>query len=94
MFVILVNYVKPIEEVDRHLAAHRAFLDQHYAAGSLICSGPQNPRTGGVIVSRAATRAEAERVVAQDPFRIHGIAEYTLIEFSPVKFAEGFEKFL
>jgi uncharacterized protein YciI len=54
MFLIIVDYKKPLEEVERYLAEHRAFLDRYFAQGKLLCTGPQNPRTGGVIVSKAA----------------------------------------
>lgn len=39
MFVILRTYKKPLAEVERHLAAHRAFLDKHYADRTLLCLG-------------------------------------------------------
>lgn len=53
MFVIVLTYKKPMAEIERHLAAHRAYLDRHYAAGAFLCSGLQRPRTGGVILCRA-----------------------------------------
>ena len=52
MFLIIVDYKKPLEEVERYLAEHWAFLDRYFAQGKLLCTGPQNPRTGGVIVSK------------------------------------------
>ena len=76
MFIVLLTYKLPLAEVERHLAAHREYLDRQYAAGTFLCSGPQNPRT------------------AEDPFRIHGVAGYEIIEFSPVKRLPGFEAFL
>lgn len=45
MFLIIVDYKKPLEEVERYLAEHRAFLDRYFAQGKLLCTGPQNPRT-------------------------------------------------
>lgn len=93
MFVILVSYKKPLAEVEIYLADHRAFLDRHYAEGELLCSGPQKPRTGGVIISRAATRAEAEAFTREDPFCQHDIADYTIVEFEATKYLPGFEKF-
>ena len=86
MFLIIVDYKKPLEEVERYLAEHRAFLDRYFAQGKLLCTGPQNPRTGGVIVSKAFTR--------EDPFFRHEIADYTIVEFEPTKYLPGFEKFL
>lgn len=91
MFVVLVNYLKSLAEVDAHLEAHRKFLDIHYKAGHLICSGSQIPRTGGVILATSKDRASLEVLLAQDPFKIHGIAEYTLVEFNPTKSQTGFE---
>ena len=50
MFIAILTYKKPLEEVDRFLQAHRDFLAEHYAAGDFIASGPQTPRVGGVIM--------------------------------------------
>lgn len=94
MFVILVSYRKSLEEVERHLAAHRAFLDRHFAAGDLVCTGPQQPRTGGVILSRASDRAAVDSFISEDPFYVHGIADYAVTEFTPTKCCEGFDCYL
>ncbi|HTV92999.1 MAG TPA: YciI family protein [Verrucomicrobiae bacterium] len=85
MFVLLSRYLKPLDEVDRHLAEHRAFLEKHYAARRLLISGPQDPRTGGVIVTHDITREQAEAMLAEDPFVREGIAEYEFIEFKPTR---------
>ena len=92
MFIVLLTYKPPLETVDRHLAAHRAFLDKHYAAGDFIASGAQVPRTGGVILCRAKNREAVERIIAEDPFQ--AVASYQLIEFTPTKCASGFDQFL
>lgn len=94
MFLALVTYTKPIEEIDKLLLEHRAFLAEHYKSGTLICSGPQNPRTGGVILGRAHSKAAFEKILADDPFKKHDVATYQIIEFEPVKYADGFEKWL
>ena len=89
MFIAILTYKKPLEEVDRFLQAHRDFLAVHYAVGDLITSGPQTPRVGGVIMLRADSRATVEAILAQDPFHIHGIADYQIVEFTPTKFCHG-----
>ena len=86
MFIAILTYKKPLEEVDRFLQAHRAFLSAHYAAGHLITSGPQTPRVGGVIMLKADNRAAVDAILAQDPFHIHDIADYQIVEFTPTKF--------
>ena len=50
MFIAILTYKKPLEEVDRFLQAHRDYLTEHYTAGDFITSGPQTPRVGGVIM--------------------------------------------
>ena len=86
MFIAILTYKKPLEEVDRFLQAHRAFLTEHYAAGHLISSGPQTPRKGGVIMLKADNRAAVDAILAQDPFHIHDIADYQIVAFIPTKF--------
>ena len=36
MFLIIVDYKKPLEEVERYLAEHWAFLDRYFAQGKLL----------------------------------------------------------
>src|SRR3954462_14894710 len=51
MFVLLLTYVRPLEDVDALMRDHMAWLEQQYAAGRFIVSGRRVPRTGGVIVA-------------------------------------------
>ncbi|MBT3067512.1 YciI family protein [Rhodoferax sp. U11-2br] len=83
MFVILLNYIKPLSEVDCFVAEHRAYLASHYASGHFLMYGRQEPRTGGVILAKAPTRAEIERIIQNDPFHREQIAEYNIVEFLP-----------
>src|SRR3990167_3644511 len=68
MFLILLTYKKPLAEVDRFVAEHRAFLERHYASGHFLLSGRKEPRTGGVILATAARRCDIEDIVRRDPF--------------------------
>lgn len=90
MFLLLSRYVKPIEEIDRVLPEHRAFLNRYYKTGLFIVSGPQEPRVGGVIVTADAPRSEIDAALAEDPFLREGVSEYEIIEFKVTKRAEWF----
>ena len=83
MFVILLHYIKPLTEVDRHLAEHRAYLERHYASGHFLLSGAKAPRTGGVILAKGSSKAEIEQIVQHDPFHREQVAEYEIVEFTP-----------
>lgn len=93
MFIALLTYIKPLEEVERYLFDHAAFLDRYYESGHLICSGRKVPRTGGVIVGRADSREEMENILREDPFSSHGVAFYEIIEFNPTKWSVSPEPF-
>lgn len=88
MFIAILTYIKPLEEVDRNLQAHRDYLAEHYAAGDFIVSGPQGSRIGGVIMLKANNRAEVDIIISQDPFKINGIADYHVVEFTPTMFCD------
>jgi uncharacterized protein YciI len=83
MFVISLTYTAPLASVDAQLAAHRDFLSAQYARGAFLMSGPKVPREGGIIIARAAGRAEVEELVRQDPFHQAGVARYDITEFVP-----------
>ncbi|MBS1493231.1 MAG: GTP cyclohydrolase [Bacteroidetes bacterium] len=94
MFIILINYTKPVEEVNAVLADHRAYLDTLYAQNKLICSGRKNPLTGGVLLSNAKSRVEIDEIIKNDPYNIKGVADYEVIEFTPGKYHEKFKEFV
>lgn len=94
MFLILLNYIQPLVAIETQLAAHRAFLQHHYAQGTLLLSGRKEPRDGGVILARAQSRAEVEALIRQDPFHQAGIAEYQIIEFVPTMAADFLQELI
>ena len=94
MYIIILTYQKDLSEVEKHLEAHRAYLDKHYASGHFVASGAQVPRKGGVILCKAGSKEEILDIIAQDPFHEHRIADYQIIEFTPTKFSEAFGKVL
>ena len=94
MFIVSLTYLAPLAEIDASLEAHRAFLDRHFAAGTFIASGPKIPRTGGVILATAEDRDTLMAVLAEDPFRREGLANYDVIEFSASRFADAVPELL
>jgi len=90
MYIVSVNYVKPLDEVDRYLPGHVQFLDEYYAKGVFIASGRKVPRTGGIIMAKGVGRAELEDILAQDPFKANGVAVYEITEFAASKASSEF----
>lgn len=85
MFIIQWTYQAPLAEVDKYLSAHREFLDYYYKQGLFIASGPLKPRTGGIVIAVQMDKNKLEAILHKDPFYLAGIANYQLIEFTPIK---------
>ncbi len=81
MFVIELVYKATLTKIDAHMAAHVKFLKKYYASGHFVVSGRKIPRDGGIILAVAKSREEIDRIVSEDPFHMHGLAEFRIIEF-------------
>lgn len=93
MLVVELTYKKTLEEVAKYLQAHRGFLTACYKSGKFLASGPQNPRTGGIVIA-LVNQDEMKSLIEQDPFYQNGIAEYTIKEFDPVLRCQELESLL
>jgi uncharacterized protein YciI len=85
MFIVRLSYQAPLAEIDQALAAHKAYLERHYAAGRFLVSGRLEPRAGGVILANLSDRAELDTVLSEDPFAQRGLAAYEVLEFHPTR---------
>jgi len=94
MFVVMLEYIKSLEEVDKLLDQHISFLDKYYEQRKFICSGRRNPRIGGVILVKAENEQEVKDIISEDPFYIHQAAEYKIVEFFPTKYDPRFSCFV
>ena len=94
MFLFNLTYKKNLEEIERLLPAHIAFLDEFYAKGNFLCSGRKIPRTGGVILCSCESLEEAEEIRNRDPFFRKGAADYEIIHFQSTKMSPGFQALL
>lgn len=88
LYLILLNYLAPLTEIDSHLAAHRAFLKKHYDAGHFLVSGKREPRTGGVILAQADSLENVMQWISEDPFKQEGVAAYQIICWTPTMIAD------
>ena len=86
MYIVSLNYIKEVSEVEKHLEEHIKFLEKYYEMGKFICSGRKNPRMGGVILLNAESLSEVEKIILEDPFNTNEIAEYEITEFFPTKY--------
>ncbi len=90
LFVVDLEYLVPFVQIDPLIDAHMAFLEAHYAEGHFLASGRKVPRTGGVILAVAASKADVQAWIKDDPFHQAAAARYTITEFVPGMLADCF----
>jgi uncharacterized protein YciI len=81
MFIINLDYIVPLEELDLQMVAHVKYLKKYYRKNVFVASGRKVPRTGGIILALADSIAEIEKIILEDPFYIHHLADFTVTEF-------------
>jgi uncharacterized protein YciI len=92
MFLIMLQYIRPVAAVEHYMEAHTAFLQKHFDSGRFILSGRRKPKSGSVILCNAATRREVEEIMSEDPLERFQLALYEIIEFEPTKYANTMGK--
>lgn len=93
MYVVSLTYKVAQEIVDQHFDAHVDWLKDAFDEGVFIAAGRKVPRTGGVLLSRA-DRQTLDESLAKDPYNVHGVADFEVVEFAPNRTAPGFENLL
>ena len=94
MFIVILTYKKPLEQVDELIPAHLEFLKKYYEQLKIICSGRRKPRVGGVILANTDSLDALWAILKEDPFYTHEIATFDVIEFTPTKCDERFACFV
>lgn len=87
-FVCEIVYKAPIEKIEETTLEHRGFLRTGYDKGFILLSGPQVPRTGGIVIAKAESMEAISEFFSSDPYQKKGLAEYTFIEFNPKNYQE------
>lgn len=85
LYIAVLTYIRPVEEIDACLADHIAWLEEGYAAGAFIASGRRVPRNGGVILAKGDSLEEVQARLSQDPFQVQGLAKVDVIPFEASK---------
>ena len=90
MFILSLTYKQDTAAADVHMQPHLDWVRQGYDRGWFLASGRKVPRTGGVILARGDRQA-IEAFVTEDPFTIHGIADYDVTEVALTTVIDGLD---
>ena len=94
MFIIDLNYIVPLEQLDAHMTDHVKFLRKYYKQNVFLASGRKVPRTGGIILALAKSKEEIEQIIREDPFHIHNLAKFSITEFLTSQYHPEMKKIL
>ena len=85
LFAVIGEFADDQELRLRTRPIHREYLRSLFDAGKIVMSGPWEDETGMLLVYDATDMAEAERLLAQDPYRGAGVlANATIKEWRVV----------
>lgn len=84
--IAILRYRRPLEEVVTVTEDHRTYLRGLREEGTLLSSGPMDPRNGGILLLRVPdedSQAALDRVRDGDPYTQRGMAQYELLPWLP-----------
>lgn len=94
MYIVELQYSKPLAEIEAHMHAHVEWLKHWYREGLLVMSGPKSPRNGSILVVRARDQDVLWEMLRQDPFHELGLVQQVITEFHPSRYMENLEALL
>lgn len=74
---------------DEIMKEHMAYTQKAMDDGTTLISGLKTDMSGGVFIMSADSTEKIESYLSHEPFKIHGIQEYRIIEFDCHYFNPG-----
>lgn len=81
----IIRYRRPVEEVLKHHAAHREYLQGLKKQGLLVCSGPLEPRFGGALLLSVPDDQAPDildTIRDNDPYTKARVGQYEVLQWN------------
>lgn len=94
--IAIIRYRRSLDEILTVVDAHRAYLRTLYDSGTLLVSGPLDPRSGGALLLRVpddAAHKTLDSIRDNDPYVKNGMAQYELLPWAPTTGLEKLDRF-
>lgn len=85
MYFMSINKFKhdaDLKQINKVIPVHREWAKQQLAIGTLVQAGKWGER-GGMIIIKAESMAEAEKIVDQDPLAQAGLITFETAQLHP-----------
>ncbi|UOK40480.1 hypothetical protein MJP36_11715 [Pseudomonas palleroniana] len=83
LFAIKLTYLRPVEEIQAHLEAHKAWLVKYIQSGIILFAGPLTDESGGFILAYGERHSDIQQIVAEDPFDVYRLATFDILGCDP-----------
>jgi uncharacterized protein YciI len=93
--IAIIRYRRPIDEIEKVTADHRAYLGQLKERGVLIAAGPFDPRLGGALLLRVPDSdviTTLDRIRDEDPYIRRKVAQYEILPWNVMGGREDLDK--
>lgn len=91
MYLLVVSYVKPAEEVTPHIETHSVWVRKYFQEGIFLMAGQKKSKLGGAILVKSIDKALLRKILAEDSYVIADVAEYQIIDLDCKATAPGLE---
>ena len=81
MFVVIIEYIKPLAEVDAARPPHLEWIKKYCDDGTFLFTGRQPGGAGGMVIANASSRAALDAILKEDGYIKAGVAKHNVIEF-------------
>lgn len=80
VYAVTYVYVDDEPRKDEHRPAHRAWMSERLADGTLLASGPFRTSNGALLICRAENAVTLADMLKGDPFSVEGLIQETKVE--------------
>ena len=80
------------EVKDDIMKVHMTYTQKAMDSGLILMSGLKSNMSGGIFIMKAESSEEVEEYLAKEPFKVNGIQDYKVTEFSPHYFNKSPDK--
>ena len=87
MFIVLLRFSNAESRTRELMAGHNEWIERGFEEGVFLLVGSLQPRLGGAILVRNASRDDLEARIREDPFVIHAVVKAEVLEVSPSRTA-------
>jgi uncharacterized protein YciI len=85
MFLVLLTYLVPVDQILPLREEHYRFADRHFATGTFLLGGRRVPPTGGFILATGVSRDRLTEILADDPYLRAGLVRHEVVELEPTR---------